>query len=114
MIMSSEEALGLLRKWKSESTLMLAHLVFPQGIGTANLRGSLIEAGPSWLILSHDGIANLIINLAQASRFVYEDVREIPEEIKALAGGKLDSRMDIHASVMVVNLYILEAPIPKV
>lgn len=108
MIMSSEEALGLLRKWKSESTLMLAHLVFPQGIGTANLRGFLIEAGPSWLIFSYGGIANLIINLAQASRFVYEDVREIPEEIKALAGGKLDSRMDIHTSVMVVNLYVLD------
>lgn len=110
LTMSSEDALGLLRKSKSESTPIRSVAVVVGGVVTANFRGCISEADNSRLILTQDPTTNLVVNwLAHAARFEYRDVREVsPEDLKHVEGERIDSVMKIHTSSVLVTLYVME------
>jgi hypothetical protein len=96
MISSFEEALGLLRKWESES-VPLAALMYSDGVAL-RLGGTISKLTPDTLVVSRHSptaatIAELTIGLARVTNFEYRDVREAPFPAKEQLEGKVRSML---------------------
>ncbi len=99
MIVSFDEAFSLLRKWKSESVGVRGML---QSNGVAVEFGGLIkDLGPDGLVITqyarpNEKVGEVKIGLRSATAFEWGDLREMPQDMRDLHVGKIESIMVLH------------------
>jgi hypothetical protein len=113
MSISFEEALGLLSKWKTESTPVIGVVVFDGGGGT--FWGFITELDPNGFVVAQQPTPEsksieMLFALGQASEFDYQDLREAPEHIRASIRGKVSSLLSMKLGTSALCLYEMERP----
>jgi hypothetical protein len=100
MTASLEEALGLFKKWESESLPVIA---FGDSDGFAVVvSGTIVEVTPTTIVLARKGSesdnrsAQIIIGILAASHFEYLDARETPQNVQAMWGKLITGALGIH------------------
>lgn len=109
MTVSRDEAVGLLRKWASESIQVF---VFMHGDGfVLRLIGSISVFDPPTFLVAQKGEelrrTDIAVGLSGASDFDYSDLREAPEPVKAVLGDWLVSGLTFSLPNATVRVYEL-------
>ena len=109
MTVSRDEALGLLRKWASESIQVFISV---KGDGLVlRLVGSIFIFDPPTILVAHPGPqlrrTEVAVGLTEAHGFDYSDMREAPEPVKEQMGDWLVSGLAFDLPTAKVNIYEL-------
>jgi hypothetical protein len=113
MIVSREEAFGLLSKWKSES-IPVAGLLRVDGVGVT-FGGFITDLQPQGFVVaqmleSGRKAVEVLIGFDKAEGFEYQDLREAPPDLREKLQGSIAALMAIKLPTADCCLYEMMRP----
>ena len=94
MTVSLDEALGLLKKWQTESSSIT--VVFTCDGVAFTSDGFITKVTPSSIVVQNANSSEFIVDPAQCSGWEYQDVRDAPEGAKRVTNLEAVSLIGFH------------------
>jgi len=110
MIVSREDAVGLLSKWATESTPVWV-VAFAAGAAVISFIGSITDLRSDGFVIAHQGgHGDAVFRLDGLVGFDYQDIREADQFVQEKLGKKVVSSLHMWAESS--NYYISEMVTP--